>query len=580
MTWRVTTPAGLERASPFLSPGLKGVVLDLGSRLPLIHAFLADLAGRTQLEYFSFTSPFPLPHNLADVMASQNGLKKLVLLAPGALTPGVGRWVGAQYHLVSLTLDVSGRTMLAAESFFEELRPQSRSSTPSTDSGVFSGDEWDTAQVKPHDRNAGLSSLRSVTLTGDIAFMATFLKNLGGETFTSLDLIGHDFPSESEWQKLSRTISEEVGPSLRSLRISGTRVSEAVKSPTRMEALPRLSLQNFHSLTGLQRFEIDLPESVIFTASDIAQLATACPNIQEIKLCPLSRFPALFGGPRLLLEDLAPLMSCSHLHTLSIAINARKGSDRILGSKEATSQSLLRLHVGHSWVNDSLQVAILLSHLSPHLESLKWFHEKNRPGFIEANALGWERVLDILPHLQAMRRLDRVPPAPLIVEKIVEIVREPEVVPTSEKAVDATVVSVDRGILARPRMSNQEVQVQPTVQSLQIQVQPNLVEVSVNAVTETRDQCIESIPSQADRVVQVEAPKPSESSLRTRIPPISDVRRKFLPILISLIYRGWMWMLSPILSPCSWIYAAVWRREQARPPRGNDVAMEDLQVGA
>jgi len=57
--------------------------------------------------------------------------------------------------------------------------------------------------------------------------------------------------------------------------------------------------------------------------------------------------------------------------------------------------SLPHLHVGHSNVNDPLHATILLSHLAPLLETPKWFHEKNRPGY----AVPVDRMVQIKPGL-------------------------------------------------------------------------------------------------------------------------------------------------------------------------------------
>ena len=46
-------------------------------------------------------------------------------------------------------------------------------------------------------------------------------------------------------------------------------------------------------------------------------MAMACPNLEVLKLCPLSRWPLSFGPPKVTLTGLALLMAgCERLHTL------------------------------------------------------------------------------------------------------------------------------------------------------------------------------------------------------------------------------------------------------------------------
>src|SRR5262249_18734115 len=151
---------------------------------------------------------------------------------------------------------------------------------------------------------------------------------------------------------------------------------DLVRSTARAEPpTSHLSLNYFTSLPRLVRLDIDLPESVVFHSSDIAHAATAFPNLEVLRLCPLARFPVNFGPPKINLTDLAPLLEkCRRLHTLAVVVNAHGSNEEFLSSPQYSSRSLVRLHVGHSWAGDPLQVAILLSHFAPFLETLKWFH--------------------------------------------------------------------------------------------------------------------------------------------------------------------------------------------------------------
>lgn len=496
LTWRAETPAGLDRCALFLNPGLQGLVLEVGTRFTQLNAFLADMCSRTRLTAFTFISPTTLPDAFTELLLPQEALEKVVLVAPGALAAGVGRWIASLSSLSSLQLDLSGRSMIAVEGFFDELRPRSGDSTPSsvgsTDSGVFSGEELDFSEIRKSAlrltgdlRSKGsFTQLRQLHLTGEASNIAVFLKHLTSP-LTQLDLVIEDPPERADWQDLSTMIGERFGNTLQSLRITATgasRFNDLVRSTSRGEPPSnRLSLEHLSSLTRLIRLEIDLPESVIFLQSDISRLAIACPNIEILRLSPLARFPQGSGPPKLTLEDLAPLMSgCRRLHTLAVVVNAKRGSHHVLDSRQTSSRSLLRLHVGHSWVNDPLLVTILLSHFAPYLESLKWFNEKNRPGVVEANAVAWQKVANSLPHLQNMRLLERHASTPT---QTVAYERPA----TSDKSIDATVTTVNRGVQAKARTGDRSVQISPSLISRMVEAKPDMLSVFVDATPSTCD---------------------------------------------------------------------------------------------
>jgi len=256
-----------------------------------------------------------------------------------------------------------------------------------------------------------------------------------------------------------------------------------------------LPLTHIGSLPHLHRLDIDLPESVVFHDADIAHLAKVCPSLEILRLCPLARFPQTVGAPSLTLDGLTPLTrGCHRLHTLAVVVNAVDGSEETLASRAASSRSLLRLQVGHSWIQDPLQTAIMLSHLAPYLENLKWFHEKNRAGVVEANALSWQKVSEYLPHLQSIRLLERrQQPQPQI------LVPPPS---TEEKGVDATVLTVDQGMLARPQLVDNEIQVQVQVADISVQISPQTESISVDATPVLIDTGIMVIPTVSDQGVE------------------------------------------------------------------------------
>lgn len=515
LTWRVETPAGLDRSAIFLNPSLQGLAIQItgsGGRFPALDAFLADLASRVKLVTFSLVSPVTLPKSFTELMLPQTKLEKLVLVAPGALSPSVGRWTSSLEQLQSLQLDLSGRSITAVEGFFDELRPRSGDSTPSSvgsdrDSGVFSADEVDFSEIRKSAlrltgdlrSKSSFSKMKHMHLTGEAGNIAVFLKQFNSP-LVQLDLVIEDPPDKTNWQDLSSITCERFGASLSSLKITATgasRFSDLVRSTSRAEpASSRLPLEHFTLLPALTRLDIDLPESVVFTASDIEHLADVCPNLEELKLCPLARFPTTLGPPKLSLDALAPLMSrCRRLQSLSVVVNAKRGSPEVLGSRASSSNTLLRLHVGHSWVNDPLQVTILLSHLAPYLETVKWFHEKNRPGYNESNARGWQKISDSLPLLQNVRLTERAyssSSSEVVVEYVPVPVARP---PMVDKSVDAVVITVNQEIQVQPPTMDSAVQVSPLLVNREIQAEPVLCSIAVDATRSTVDAEVDaSIP--------------------------------------------------------------------------------------
>jgi hypothetical protein len=491
LTWKVDTAAALERCTLFLHPGLQTINLDIGSKFQKISDFLADMSSRTKLKGFSFTSPTYLPDNFTELLARQDALEKIALVAPGALSSGIGRWVASLPHLKHLQLDLSGRSPIAIEGFFDELRPSSGDSTPSSigsrDSGVFSGEELDFTEIRKSalrltgdlPSKGSFTTLKKLQLSGEVANIAVFLKHLDNAAITHLELVIEDPPDNADWQDLSELICERLAESLQVLRIAATpssKFADLVRSTSRAEPpTGRLSLERLVGLTSLVRLDIDLPESVVFTPADIESVAEACPNLEVLRLCPLARFPPPHS-PKITLESLSPLMfNCRRLNTLAIVFNATPGNDKTLTSQQLSSKSMLRLHVGHSWAHDPLQTSILLSHLMPNLELLKWFQEKNRVGFVEGHAKTWQAVSETAPHLQLLRATERsfvsVPPPPPPPSK-------PE---TLEKSVDATVSTVSRGVLAEVRSSEAAIQASPILMSREVEAKPEHVEVSIDA---------------------------------------------------------------------------------------------------
>ena len=153
-------------------------------------------------------------------------------------------------------------------------------------------------------------------------------------------------------------------------------------------------------------------------------------------------------------------------------MTAKAGSDEILCTRSVSSGSLYRLHVGHSHLKDSLQVAILLSHLAPHIDNLKWLNERGpRANTLNMNADGWHKVCEFLPHLQAIRLAEKK-------MSVAEIVAPPQM---SEKGVDATVLTIDTGVQALVETTECSVQFSPVVVDQGISAVPGVHEMSIDA---------------------------------------------------------------------------------------------------
>ena len=153
-------------------------------------------------------------------------------------------------------------------------------------------------------------------------------------------------------------------------------------------------------------------------------------------------------------------------------MTARAGGEEILNTRNVSSQSLYRLHVGHSHLKDSLQVSILLSHLAPYIDNLKWLNERGpRSNTLNMSADGWHKVCEYLPHLQAVR----------LAEKRMSAVEIPAPPQMSEMSVDATVLTIDTGVQAIVETTECSVQFSPVLVDQGISAVPGVNEVSIDA---------------------------------------------------------------------------------------------------
>ncbi|KAJ7926032.1 hypothetical protein B0H13DRAFT_2314132 [Mycena leptocephala] len=224
LTWRITSPDNLDRAALFLTSELQGFVLHLGgagTKFPTLPTFLADLGGRMKLQSFSINSSVGLPDTFTELLLPQDRLERISVVAPGALSPAVGKWVAYLPRLKSLQLDLSNRSLVAVNGFFRDLR--SGDSTPDsveshTDSGVFSGDEVDFSEIRKSllkltgDSKKGtlFPALTQLQLTGQASTIVAFLTHLPNP-LTQLDITIEDPPDAADWRDLSAMIGENTG---------------------------------------------------------------------------------------------------------------------------------------------------------------------------------------------------------------------------------------------------------------------------------------------------------------------------------------------------------------------------------
>ncbi len=490
LTWKVETAANLERCRMFMGPHVEAVTLEVGSKSPKINDILEEIASHKGLTAFAFTLHTNLPDKFTDTFQDSVALEKVALTAPGALASKVGKWASTLPSLKTFSVDLSARQATAVEGFFDEISPGSGYTTPSsvggTDSGVFSGDEFDFSEARKAavrltrdgPRRGAFAKLANLTLTGDAGNLATFLKHLTSP-LAQLDLVVEDPPASIDWHDLCTVVSDQFADTLQSLRINATsasRFGELVRATSRGGDAPmrHLKLTYLGRLPNLWRFEVDLPESAIFHEQDIQHIARICPNIEVLRLCPMARFPVTGPPPPITLESIVSLTrDCRRLHTLAVVVSAAElSSDDVYSTRIVCSRALLRLHVGHSWIKNSLETAVLLSHLTPYLDTLKYFDQRTRAGAVEANASGWQRVAELLPHFQHVRLSERKlqpPPAPYVPP------------PKADKSVDATPILFDAGVSVRPEVQEISIQAEPELVEFGVQIEPERAEVSIDA---------------------------------------------------------------------------------------------------
>ena len=566
LTWKAENLEGLMLCRPYLTTKLESFTLEMGARAPQINDFLDEVMSKTKLTSFSFTLHSNVPENFVEKVQTQTRLEKLALMLPGILTAKIGKWASTLPLLRTMRLDLTNASSQAVENFFVDINPGSGYSTPSsvsgTDSGIFSGeDDIDFSEFRKSaarltsegPRFSPFAQLTQVNLTGEAGNIATFLRHVTSP-LTLLDLSIEDPPLPHEWRELCVQVSDGFGSTLQTLRIMPTstaRFAELVRSTSRGGdvQLRHLTLEHFGPLPRLQRFEIELPESAIFHNVDVAHLARACPNLEIARLCGQARFPQSFGSPYLTLEGIIPLTSqCKRLHTLAVVVNALDGRDETYKELELSSRALVRLNVGHSWCKNPLETAILISHIAPHLDSLKWFSQATRAGSVESHASAWQKVQDFLPPMQRMRLIERsLLPKPVILPPP----------PKVDKQVDATVRKISRGILVKPAYVDSTTQIipptlveagvecHPQTSSVEVDATPMYATEGISAVPEMLEQGVDAVPDTEDQgidalEVDYASSESSEDPITTKfsMPPLLSTFTPSLHGIITLPMRA------------------------------------------
>lgn len=511
--WKVESAGGLAKSLLFFTSELRHLTIEVGSDITQeeLASFLTEASARTRLTTLSITSASRLPNQLPRLLQQQTTLDKVALLAPGALAPSIGRWLSSLSCLNSLQLDVGDRSDGVIASFFTGVPTSGRSSpgiaTPDLVMTPMSG--ADSTILVEFLRDQSFRQLRHLYLNGDVSSASNFLGRISAP-LTNIELALNEPEDAKAWYPLWSTVSRQFKDTLRTLVVSPSNVSrftELVRSTSRGENVSRrLSFDGMSRLPRLFRFEFDLPESKLFFDHDIQTLATSCPNLEIVKICPLSRWPMLFGPPKATLAGLALLTgNCRRLHTVHMPVHAFRTDNLSLFDVATSSRSLGWLHVGHSWIEDPLGVSILLSHLAPHLSNLKVFHEKNRPGYVEAHSIGWQRVAEILPQLQQVRLQERSQRS-YTAQYTSSVTLKPPPSP-SQFSTPMLTKMVSRAVQVKPAVNEFGTQTKVNVRHKNISTKPvpdEMHSVAVEAKPALSDESISAYPSQRDASIEVQ----------------------------------------------------------------------------
>lgn len=384
--------------------------------------------------------------------------------------------------------------------------------------------------------------------SGELGSATNFLARVSAP-LQSIELALDEPEDAKEWRSLWLTVSRQFKNSLRSIIISpsnNSRFTDLIRSTSRGDNVARRlrldGLENTeHSrvvFPHLTRFEVDLPESRLFLDQDLQHLATACPNLEIVKLCPLSRWPIAHGPPKVTLTGVALLTAgCERLHTLHVPVHAFRTDNSSLFEIETSSRSLSTLHLGHSWVDDPLGVAIHLSHFAPYLDNLKFFREKNRPGYVEAHSVGWQSVSEFLPQLQQLRLQERShvqpigylrnavePSDPAFAPSYLRLPGTPPLRKTVSRAIQATPPTRDSAAQTKILVRHKNISTKPVpdeMRSMGVDARPYVRHESIDARPVVHEQSVEAQPLLISKIVET-LPIPEKVTMSVGTSPIEE----------------------------------------------------------
>lgn len=118
------------------------------------------------------------------------------------------------------------------------------------------------------------------------------------------------------------------------------------------------------------------------------------------------------------------------------------------------------------------------------------------------NTGGWQKVCELLPHLQSVRAQEKRMAASLIVLPPV----------TRDASVDASVISVDSEVQAVVETSECEIQWSPIVEDKEIEAIPETEECGVDATPEVADAHIDAVTVEEDPIPEALELTPAQSN--------------------------------------------------------------------
>ncbi|KAJ6468638.1 hypothetical protein C8R47DRAFT_803408 [Mycena vitilis] len=223
-----------------------------------------------------------------------------------------------------------------------------------------------------------------------------------------------EFMTASETHDLLAAVSTGVIPSTLDFLHIDNECGHLDETDTSLYLVRPQSLHILLPFTHLAMLYITSPLGFDIDDEDITALARAWPHLVTLELGV--RFP--MHDPRTTLRCLHPLAQhCQRLVRLTIALDATNVPALELDvSARLPGYSLEFLDVAHSLISSPIAVARFLSGVFPKLTTLETIREDNNLDEEELPQNGeaiqrqnkWKEVLELLPHLSAIREEGRV----------------------------------------------------------------------------------------------------------------------------------------------------------------------------